>query len=60
MPRVLYISHAPEAVYEIIRREMPPGFELVTLDADDEAERIAQGRRLRSRRSSLRRRCAGR
>src|SRR5688500_17900123 len=39
MPRVLYLSHAPEAVYEIIRREMPAGFELLTLAADDDAER---------------------
>ena len=36
MPRVLYLSHAPEAVYEIIRREMPAGFELLTLAADDD------------------------
>ena len=42
MPRVLYLSHAPEAVYEIIRRELPPGFELLTLDADDDAERRAK------------------
>ena len=40
MPRVLYNSHATAAVYAIIRAEVPPGFELVTLDADDEAERI--------------------
>ena len=42
MPRVLYLSHAPEAVYEIIRREMPAGFELLTLAADDDAERRAK------------------
>ena len=42
MPRVLYLSHAPEAVYEIIRREMPVGFELLTLAADDDAERRAK------------------
>ena len=40
MPRVLYNSHATTAVYAIIRAEVPPGFELVTLDADDGAERI--------------------
>ena len=40
MPRVLYNSHATAAVYAIIRAELPPGFELVTLEADDEAERI--------------------
>jgi phosphoglycerate dehydrogenase-like enzyme len=38
--RVLYNSHATEAVYAIIRGELPAGFELVTLAADDEAERI--------------------
>jgi len=42
MPRVLYLSHAPEAVYEIIRREMPAGFELLTLAVDDDAERRAK------------------
>ena len=39
MPRVLYLSHATPAVYAIIRGELPPGFELVTLDADDDVER---------------------
>ncbi|MEO5845772.1 MAG: 2-hydroxyacid dehydrogenase [Caldimonas sp.] len=42
MPRVLYLSHAPESVYEIIRREVPAGYELLTLDADDDAERRAK------------------
>ena len=42
MPRVLYLSHAPPPVYDIIRGELPPGFELVTLDADDDAERRAK------------------
>ena len=38
--KVFYFSHAPENVYEIIREEVPPGFELVTLaeDSDDERE----------------------
>ena len=40
MRRVFYNSHATAAVYAIIRGELPAGFELVTLDADDEAERI--------------------
>ena len=36
--KVFYFSHAPQNVYEIIREEVTPGFELVTLaeDADDE------------------------
>ena len=42
MPRVLYLSHATPAVYSIIRGELPPGFELVTLAADDDAERRAK------------------
>lgn len=42
MPRVLYLSHAPQPVYDIIRGEMPAGFELVTLAADDDAERRAK------------------
>ncbi|MEO8304537.1 MAG: 2-hydroxyacid dehydrogenase [Betaproteobacteria bacterium] len=42
MPRVLYLSHATPSVYDIIRGELPPGFELVTLDADDDAERRAK------------------
>ena len=38
--KVFYFSHAPENVYEIIREEVPSGFELVTLaeDSDDERE----------------------
>jgi phosphoglycerate dehydrogenase-like enzyme len=42
MARVLYLSHAPEPVYEIIRREVPAGFELLTLEADDDGERRAK------------------
>ncbi len=44
MPKVLYNSHATPAVYDIIRAGVPAGFELVTLDADDEVERIARAR----------------
>ena len=42
MPRVLYLSHAPSPVYDIIRGQAPPGWQLVTLDADDDAERRAK------------------
>jgi phosphoglycerate dehydrogenase-like enzyme len=37
--KVLYFSHAPENVYEIIRREVPDGFELITLENDSDKER---------------------
>lgn len=37
--RVFYNSHATEATYDIIRARVPEGFELVTLSADDDAER---------------------
>lgn len=39
--KVFYFSHAPENVYAIIREEVPPGIELVTLaeDSDDERKR---------------------
>ena len=40
MPRVLYLNHAPDDVYAIIRRELPAGFELLTLARDDDAERL--------------------
>lgn len=36
---VFYFSHAPENVYDIIREEVPPGFELVTLAEDSDEER---------------------
>ena len=42
MPKVLYLSHATPEVYELIRSEVPPGFELLTLDADDDPERRAK------------------
>lgn len=41
-PKILYLSHATPAVYDIIRSEMPPGFTLVTLDQDSDAERKAK------------------
>jgi phosphoglycerate dehydrogenase-like enzyme len=37
--RVFYFSHAPGNVYQIIREEVPDGFELVTLDSDSDEER---------------------
>lgn len=37
--KVLYFSHAPENVYEIIRQQVPDGFELMTLDNDSDEER---------------------
>jgi len=39
MKRVLYLSHASPAVYDIIRRVVPDAYAFVTLDADDDAER---------------------
>lgn len=42
MPRILYLSHAASEVYDIIRDETPAGFELVTLEQDDDAERAAK------------------
>jgi len=40
--KVLYLSHAPDDVYAIIRAQAPPAYELVTLDRDDDAERVAK------------------
>jgi phosphoglycerate dehydrogenase-like enzyme len=40
--RVLYFSHATPDLYAMIREHVPPGFELVTLERDDDAERIAR------------------
>ncbi|UCD78869.1 MAG: 2-hydroxyacid dehydrogenase [Desulfobacterales bacterium] len=37
--KVFYFSHAPENVYEIIREEVPPGFELISLNEDSDDER---------------------
>ena len=40
-PRILYLSHAPEAVYELLREIAGPRFEVLTLGSDDDAERMA-------------------
>lgn len=42
MRTVLYLSHAPADVYAIIRQAVPAGFELITLDRNDDDERIAK------------------
>jgi phosphoglycerate dehydrogenase-like enzyme len=39
MRRILYLSHATEDVYAIIREHVPPGFELVTLEQGTDDER---------------------
>lgn len=39
--RVLYLSHAPDKVYDLWRARMPEGCELMTLSANDDAERLA-------------------
>jgi phosphoglycerate dehydrogenase-like enzyme len=39
MKQVLYLSHATPEVYAIIREAVAPGFELVTLERDSDAER---------------------
>ena len=39
MKRVLYLSHATSDVYAIIREATPRGFELVTLERNDDEER---------------------
>jgi len=38
--RILYLSHAPEAVYAMWRARLPEGCELLTLSANDDAERL--------------------
>lgn len=42
MRNVLYLPHATPDVYAIIAAEVPSGFRLITLDADDDAERCAK------------------
>ena len=37
--KVFYFSHAPQNVYDIIREEVPPGFELISLNEDSDDER---------------------
>ena len=41
-PRILYNSHAPEAVYELLRDVAGARFEVLTLGSDDDAERRAK------------------
>ena len=38
--KVYYNSWTQDDVYDMIREVMPSGFELVTLDSDDEKERL--------------------
>jgi phosphoglycerate dehydrogenase-like enzyme len=40
--RILYFSHAPEAVYAMWRARLPEGCELLTLQTNDDAERLAK------------------
>jgi phosphoglycerate dehydrogenase-like enzyme len=40
--KIFYFSHAPENVYAIIREELIPGFELVTLSDDSDEERLVK------------------
>jgi phosphoglycerate dehydrogenase-like enzyme len=42
MPKVFYNSHATPDVYAIIRAAAPQGYELLTLDAESDAERCAK------------------
>ncbi|WP_223476593.1 NAD(P)-dependent oxidoreductase [Oricola indica] len=39
-PKILYLSHAPDDFYDLIRDVAGPDFELVTLETDSEEERI--------------------
>jgi phosphoglycerate dehydrogenase-like enzyme len=39
---VLYLSHAPDAMYDVIRAHVPDGVALATLARDDDAERVAK------------------
>ena len=38
--KILYMNYATEDVYGIIRSQLPEGFELVTLEKDDDKERL--------------------
>ncbi|ONG47278.1 3-phosphoglycerate dehydrogenase [Pseudoroseomonas deserti] len=40
--RILYLSHAPEAVYAMWRARLPEGCELLTLSSNDDTERLAK------------------
>jgi len=37
--KVIYLNHATEDVYDIIRSQLPDGFDLITLEKDDDQER---------------------
>ena len=39
-PKVLYFIQGNAPLYELVRSELPDGYELVTLDGGDEAERL--------------------
>lgn len=41
-PKVLYLSHADEALYALIRSAAGSDFEVLTLDNDDDDERVAK------------------
>jgi phosphoglycerate dehydrogenase-like enzyme len=41
-PKVLYLSHADEALYDLIRAAAGEVFEVLTLEADDDGERAAK------------------
>ena len=43
MPRIYYNSCASDDVYAVIREALPTGFELVTLDRDDDASAARLG-----------------
>jgi hypothetical protein len=61
--KVFYFSHAPQNVYDIIREEVPPGFELVTIDEDSDSERnqkIAECEVVIVAAKPMRRACGGR
>lgn len=42
IPRVLYLSHAGQDVYDLIRHAAGPDFDVVFLNGNDDAERIAK------------------
>ena len=42
MPTIFYNSHATADVYALIRAAAPPGFEVATLTADSDDERVAK------------------
>lgn len=41
-PRVLYLSHAPDAVYAVMRPLAEPGLDLITLETNSDEERIGK------------------